>query len=256
MAGISHVSAPPWERDLFVAGESSGTVHVWSLDRAAEVATVDTVFEFGGRRLDLVTGDEPLIVAGAWARHGVWGYTLAGERVWQDRERSAVRRVTALDAGRVAVGYARGPAVVLDATGQQLRSLRGVTEVHPLTPDLSLLESNGSVRLADADLEPTGKRIALRSFAVLDAAAGGGHVAVAEAAGPLRILDFDGAERAAHTEPGRHTLDVGYERASGTWQALVLPYRDGGGCELVRLSDDAEVLERRLRCRARRDLAG
>jgi hypothetical protein len=247
MPGIWHVAAPPWEQDLFVAGAFERTAHVWSLGRAAEVACVDTVLDFGGRRLDLVTGGEPVIVAGAWERQGVCGYSLTGERIWQNKKRFAVQHVTALASGRVAVGYAKGPAAVLDAaTGQELRSLRGVTGVHALTPEMSLLASNTYVRLADAELEPMGQRIPLRSFAVLDAAAGAHHVAVAEAAGPLRILALDGAERAAHTVADGHVLAVTYERASGTWRALTSVDRgDAVDYGLVRLSDDAEVLEQR-----------
>ena len=94
-------------------------------------------------------------------------------------------------------------------TGQELRSLRAVTRVYALTPDMSLLVSNAHVQLADGELEPTGKRIPLRSFAVLDAAASAEHVAVAEAGGPLRILHFDGTERAVHVVPGGHVLTVG-----------------------------------------------
>src|SRR3954447_25163452 len=172
MPDIRHVSAPRWEPDLFVAGEFERTAHVWSLSRANEVANVDTVFDFGGRRLALVTGDAPVIVAGAWARHGVCGYSLTGEQMWQNKARSAVQHVTALASGRVAVGYAKGPAAVLDAaTGQELRSLRGVTGVHALTPEIPLVASNASGRPADAEREPMGLRIPLRSFAVLDAAA-------------------------------------------------------------------------------------
>lgn len=247
MPDIRHVAAPRWEPDLFVAGEFERTAHVWSLSRATEVATVDTVFDFGGRRLAIVTGDAPVIVAGAWARHGVCGYSLTGEQIWQNKARSAVQSVTALGSGRVAVGYAKGPAAVLDAmTGQELRSLRAVTGVHALTPAMSLLESTTYVQLADTNLEAIGKRIALRSFAVLDAATSGEHVAVAEAAGPLRILDLDGTERAAHAVPGGHVLTVARDRATGTWPAVSRVERGTDvAYELIRLSDDAELLERR-----------
>lgn len=247
MPGIWHVAAPPWEQDLFAAGAFERTAHVWSLGRAAEVACVDTVFDFGGRRLGLVTGVEPVIVAGARERQGVCGYSLAGQRIWQNKTRSASQYVTALASGRVAIGYEWGSATVLDATtGQALRSLRGVTRVHALTPQMSLLASNTFVRLADAALDPLGQRIPLRSFAVLDAGASADHLALAEAGGPLRILDFDGTESATCTVAGGHALAVAYERASRTWRALTCVDRwDVVEYGLVRLSDDAELLEQR-----------
>src|SRR4051794_3081527 len=101
MPDIRHMDAPRWEPDLFVAGEFEQTAHVWSLERATEVVKIDTVFDFGGRRLALVTGDTPVVVAGAWARHGVCGYSVTGEQIWQDKTRSAVQHVTALARGRV-----------------------------------------------------------------------------------------------------------------------------------------------------------
>jgi hypothetical protein len=194
-----------------------------------------------------VTGDLTMVAAGAWERQGVCGYTLAGERVWQNKTRSGVQSVTALAAGRVAVGYGKGPAAVLDvATGQELRSLRGVTGVRALTPGMSLLESSTYVRFADTEFEPLGKRIELRSFAVVDAAASPEHVAMAEAGGPLRILDLDGVERAAHVVPGGHVLRVTYEHATGTWLAITSVDRgEVVDHVLLRLTDDAEVLEHR-----------
>jgi hypothetical protein len=245
MPDIWHVAAPPWEGDLFVAGEFERTAHVWSLGQAAPVADFDTVFDFGGRRLAMLTGDTPVVVAGAWARHGVCCYSLTGERLWQNKARTNVQHVTALASGRVAVGYGKGPAAVLNAsTGEELRSLRGVTAVYALTPGMSLLESSTYVRLADAELEPIGERIELRSFAVLGAAASAEHIAVAEAGGPLRILDLDGAERAAHTVPGGHVLTVAHDRATGTWRAVTRVERqDKVNYGHIRLSDDGEVLE-------------
>lgn len=245
MPDIWHLAAPPWEGDLFVAGEFERTAHVWSLGRRTPVAVVDTVFDPGGRRLALVTGDTPVVVAGAWARHGVCGYSLTGEPLWEDRTQSHVQDVTALAHGRVAVGHARGPARVLDgSTGAEVRSLRGVTGVHALTPTVSLLESSAHYRLADTELEPLGRRIELRSFAVLAAAASAEHVAVAEAGGPLRILDLDGTERAAYAVPGGHVVSVAHDRATGTWRAVTRVERqDEVDHRHVRLSDDGEVLD-------------
>ena len=119
-----------------------------------------------------------------------------------------------------------------------------MTGVHALTPAVSLLESSGHYRLADAELEPLGRRIELRSFAVLAAAASAEHVAVAEAGGPLRILDLDGTERAAHAVPGGHVVSVAHDRATGTWRAVTRVERqDEVDHRHVRLSDDGEVLD-------------
>lgn len=40
-----------------------------------------------------------MVVTGAWERHGVCGYDLTGQRLWQDRSRTNVEAVTALTGG-------------------------------------------------------------------------------------------------------------------------------------------------------------
>ncbi|WP_409330594.1 hypothetical protein [Trujillonella humicola] len=246
MTDIRLVSASPWEQDLFVVGEFERMAHVLSVSKAAVLASVDTVLDYGGRRLALISAENPVIVAGAWARHGVCGYSLAGVQLWQNESRSGVQQVTALAAGTVAVAYEKGPAVVLDgSSGEQVSALPGVRGVHALTPSLSLLEGSGYMQLADGNLQSVGDRISLRSFGVLDAAADAEHVAVAEAGGPLRILTLAGVERATHLVPGGRVVAVAYEAGTGTWRAVSRVDReDDVHHELLRLSDDADVLER------------
>lgn len=242
------LAAPPWEHELFVAGELERIAHVWSLDRGA-VASLDTVFDFGGRRLALVTDEAPVVVAGAWARHGVCGYSLTGDLLWQDRARSNVQRLTALSSGRVAVGYATGPARVLDArTGEEIQSLKGTTHVLALTPDASVLVSGSYVRLAGHDLEPTSGRIALPPYApvVLDAAAGPGQVAISTIDHGVWLVDRAGAHRSVFDVPGGRAPFIAFDTLTGHWQVLTrIDRRDDVRFELVSLTADAEVVARR-----------
>jgi hypothetical protein len=204
---LREVAAPPWEEDLLVTAQFERVVHVWSMARAARCATFETVFEFGGQRLALVTGERPVVVAGAWARHGVCGYDLTGNLLWQDRSRTAVQVVTALARGRVVVSYERNATRVLEAaSGDEVRSLRGVRQVIALAPEVSLGLGSGWCRLLDQWLDPQGSRIAMRGFAILSAATDGEHLALAEAGGPLRILDSDGRERASLVDHFQHIV--------------------------------------------------
>ncbi len=72
---LSEVAVPPWGEDLLVAAWFGGVVGVWSVAGRARCAEFNTVYDFGGRRLALVPGERPVVVAGAWARHGVCGGT-------------------------------------------------------------------------------------------------------------------------------------------------------------------------------------
>lgn len=223
------------------AAEFEHVVHVGSITTGAPSITFETIFDWGGRRLALVSDDDPVVVAGAWTRHGVCGYDLAGMRLWQDTSRSAVQVITSLADGRVAVSYSRGPTRVLQAaSGRQLRSLHGVRQVFALTPDTSLAMGSGWCRLLDRSLAPSGPRIAAPSALLVSAATDGVHLTLVEVGGPLRILDLDGNERASIAGHVRHVV---HDPVTATWVALQ-ELRDGQ-TSLLRLGDDAQVLDER-----------
>jgi len=240
MIDLREVAAPLWGEDLLVTSLFERVVHVWSLERAALCATFETVYDFGGRRLAVVPGESPVVVAGAYTRHGVCGYDLTGQRLWQDFKRTNVQILTVLAEGRVAVSYNRGPTRVLEAaTGQEVRSLRGVLNVIALTPDLSLAVGGGWCRLLDRSLDPLGSRIPTGLHPVWGAASDGEHLAIT-ASGPLRILDLKGRERATVPEFFRHVV---YDPVTKTW--VVVREANDGQTTLLRLDHDAKVLEQR-----------
>ncbi len=241
MIDLREVAAPPWEEDLLVTAEFERVVHVWSRERAARCATFETVHDFGGRRVAIVPGERPVVVAGAYTRHGVCGYDLSGELLWQDRSRTNVQILTALAGGRVAVSCSRGPTRVLEAaTGEEVRSLRGVLQVIALTRDLSLGVSSGWCRLLDGSLDPLGPRIMTGLYPAWLAATGGEHLAVSGIGGPLRFLDLDGRERGSVAGHFRH---VAHDPVTDTW--VLVWDSDDGQTSLLRLTHDAEVLEQR-----------
>lgn len=247
---LRELAAAPWEEHLLATAEFQHAVHVWSLAKGTPTAAFATVFDWGGRRLALVDGDDPVVVAGAWARHSICGYDLSGQRLWQDTSRSAVQVLTALSDGRVAVSYNRGPTRVLQAaSGQQLRSLHGVRQVFALTPDASLGMGSTWCRLLDRSLDPSGPRIAVPSALLVSAATDGVHLALAEVGGPLRIVNLDGRERASIAWHARH---VAHDPVTATWVAL--QESADGRTSLLRLDDDAQVLDQRT-CAPVRDVA-
>ncbi|MCC9204572.1 hypothetical protein [Arthrobacter sp. zg-Y769] len=237
---LREVAAPPWEEDLLVTARPKGVVDVWSLMRGARCVTFETVWGSGGWRGALVPGEHPVVVAGAWEHHGVCGYDLTGQRLWQDRSRTNVEAVTALTGGRVVVTHLRRATRVLEAaTGEEMRTLRGALRVIALRPDLTLAVGGGWCRLLDRSLDPLGSRISTGLNTVWCAASDGEHLAINEIGGPLRILDSDGQERARIAEHFRHLL---HDPVTNTWVAV----QDfGEKNSLLRFSNDGEVLERR-----------
>jgi len=237
-----NVATAPWDADLVAAGRRGGVVDVLSVHRGQRLASFETLWDGSGWRGTVVAGDVPVIVAGAWERHGVCGYDLSGERLWQDRSRTAVNVVTAVADGRVVVSYARRATRVLDAaTGEEIRSLRGIERLVPLSPDLSLGVGGGWYRLMDRSLDPLGSRIATGLNLVWFAATDGEHLAIWELGGPVRVLDSDRRERA------RLAVDqlqiIVHDPVTGTWVGL--RRADDGRSWLFRFSDDGEILDER-----------
>lgn len=241
MNDLREVAAPPWEEDLLVAADFHGAMGLWSLARGARCAEFDTMYDFGGRRVALVPGERPVVVVGAYERHGVCGYDTAGERLWQDRSRTNVQTLTALAGGRVAVSYNRSTTRVLEAaTGHEVRSLRGVRRVFALRPDVSLGLGSDWCRLLGRSLDPLGPRIPVPSAALVSVAYDGDHVAIAEVGGPLRIIDSGGRERARVDDHFRHVV---HDPTTDTW--VLIRATSEGQYSLLRLTHDAEVLEQR-----------
>lgn len=240
---LLNVATPPWEEDLLVTARTKGIVDVWSLVRGARYATLETVWGSGGWRGALVTGEHPVVVAGSWERHGVCGYDLTGQRLWQDRSRTNIEAVTALTGGRVVITHLRRATRVLEAaTGEEMRTLRGALKVIALTSDLTLAVGGGWCRLLDRSLDPLGSRISTGLNTVWFAASDGEHLVVDELGGePLRILDSDGRERARMDESFRHIL---HDPVTNTWVAV---QNSEAEHSLLRFSNDGEVLERRSR---------
>lgn len=235
------VAAPPWTDDLVAVAHHGGLVDVWSLARAERLGSLETLWDGGGWRGAVVLGDRPLVVAGAWERHGVCGYDLSGERLWQDRSRTNVHTVTALAGGRVVVTHSRRATRVLEAaTGEELRTLRGVLRLVPLTSDLSLGAGGGWCRLLDGDLDPVGPRIPTGLNTVWSAATDGELLVVQELAGPCRVLDGDGRDRA--TVPGSFRA-LAHEPRTGTWVGLGSTTHEREA--LVRFDEDGTVVDQR-----------
>jgi hypothetical protein len=114
---IRDIACPLENADLFATAEFDGRVTVWSVAAQKPIATFGTVSEFGGKRLAILDGDPPIVVAGAWARHGVCAYEASsGRMLWQRRDLRQVQTLSALPSGRVGVGFERRVFHILAAS--------------------------------------------------------------------------------------------------------------------------------------------
>lgn len=236
--------------DNVFATPHGSRVTVWSLDDRAGVASFDTVYEFGGERLAIVTDTRPVVAAGAWERHGICAYEgSTGETIWQRRDLRQVQGLYPLPAARVAAGFSDGPLHVLDiATGDTLFKLRGVQAIYAdATSQFAVGAGHtGAEWFALYDVLRGGRvwRRAIDTFAVLHAAVAPPGVVVAEATGSLRAFDWAGDEVWKWPPPrGEHVLRVAWHRELAAWMALLWPYGHRRPSVLLTVSADGELVE-------------
>lgn len=121
--------------DRFLTADWSGRVSYWRGVSAEPVATFQTVWSFGGRRLAL-GGDanEPVAVSASWERHGVCAYNAAtGALLWQRRDIKRVQHLAAPPGLSVVTACSdERPMQVLDlADGSTLARVRAVRGCWP-----------------------------------------------------------------------------------------------------------------------------
>lgn len=243
-----HVASSPFLPDTFLTASADGQVIVWSFEKRAPVAHLETVFDSGGSRVTAI--DVPaaglLVVAGNW-RGPVAGYEVrTGEAIWSRPELRHVQCLSALEGGVVAAGFDRGPLRIIDArNGETLEIVRGVKEAFPVRGETILCVDRNTATVSLRNWK-NGEHYwthAREGFAVLAAEAAADTVLVGEACGPLRALALGGGERWSWRPPeGSHALAVARHQKAGTWTARISFYEQGGADALVTLADDGELL--------------
>jgi len=253
MADIRHIACAIQESDLFVTAQFQHTVSMWSLARRRKVAQFDTVLDFGGRRLAVVPGRQPVVIAGAYNLHGVCAYSaMDGEVLWQRKDLRKVQYVCWLGAGRTAeqvgVGFdSRAFQLLCLRSGRTISSMRAVRELY-LSPyaTVALRVSESSVSVCSLPDWSILWKQPLRSFAVLDAAIGPDAVVFSEAGGSLRCFDLQGRDLWEWAPgAGRHVTRTAWGESSDTWLAVEWPYGTGGPDTLVVLDRGGHPISRK-----------
>lgn len=142
--------------DLFATGEFEHSVTVWSLTARAQVAAFETVLDFGGTRLGLAGGEDPLVLTGAYFSHGLVAYDArTGEFRWQRKDLKGVQRVSVSEGvGRATVGLEKGGVHVLDLeSGATEFVIRG-GQYGTIDADGAFVTGRGWVAMVNRDGSP------------------------------------------------------------------------------------------------------
>ena len=215
------------------------------------VSQISSGLDFGGRRLAVITGDQPVVVVGAYYRYGVSTYYASNsQRMWERRDLKRVQSVRIIPSGQesttIGVGREGAPFLVLDSiSGAEVASLRGVRDAFA-SPDgqLALQELRTGIRLCSLPEWNVIWSKPLESFGVLDAAFGPQGMACSWAGRGVDCFDFKGT-RIWHWDPpeGAHVLRVAWSHPADSWVGVCRPYKgDASASEwLVGIQSDGKA---------------
>ncbi|HYP24181.1 MAG TPA: hypothetical protein VEV43_11455 [Actinomycetota bacterium] len=230
------------DSDLAVGWGRFDAVHVFSLSRRELLGSFASIFERGGRRLAVVDGDPPVVVAGAWDRYGVAGYGIDGELVWERRDLKKSQQLHPVGKGGVAVGMEYKMMHVVEATtGETVRTVRGADYLcHDGRSSLVMAVRRGSYDLVAYAVPEWRQAWKVQLSGVIDVALSQDAVLTTGTEGhahlnPSRSLTFDpkgvtcvdmsGAVAWTWTpKTSGHVFRVAWSRALGAWAGLYRAY--------------------------------
>lgn len=202
MIEIRHVIASSSSR-LVVLGAFERDVEVWDVPGRRLLAAFPTVFDFGGSRLAL-SDERGVLLAGAFKRHGVVGYSMkSGAQLWHRPDLKRVQHLTLNANGSLGYcGRQDAPCEVVDTTtGVTVDRLRGSRSIFESRWEAVRLNDGRQLRLEMASRKE-GLPISRLTFAVLDATFAPGKLLITESTGPLRCLALLSGDEVWRYDPG------------------------------------------------------
>jgi hypothetical protein len=174
-----HVSVAN-DGDHVALGAFKEAVDIWSLGRRRLLSQIRTVLDFGGQRLAVCATPEPVVVAGAWERHGICAYSIDGTVLWQRKDLKKVRTIACARGGAgVAACFSEGPMRVLDSmSGETISEVRAVRDyAEDSLAGVGAAALRGGVALVDTASWEVKWKAPVPGFALLDIALAPGAIA-------------------------------------------------------------------------------
>ncbi|WP_457618860.1 hypothetical protein [Lutibacter sp.] len=246
MAGfqVRHVvSSSTGRRVLFGAFEQE--IVIFDLLSGTRSETIQTTFDFGGRRLAL-SDEVDGVLAAAYYIHGLALYFCnTGREVWRRKDVKKVQCITlSRDGIKAYCGIEGSSLLVIDLySGETVRKIKGAVALYDSPYD--------RVKFLDGTrpqvLEEDGHRrfyVERTTFAFLDVAFAPGLLCVSEAGGPVRCIDLlTGHEQWRYDPPsGTHLLSLSYCDEGYCFLGIEWSFEKGGTKRMLRLSYDEGIV--------------
>lgn len=257
MSDIQHIAAAARGDERFLTAEFERRVRLWSFADRSLVAELDTVLDFGGHRLALCEADgAPVVVAGAWERHGVCAYAADGTRLWQRKDLRQPQHLSPAAGGELlAACFEEGPMHVVRAgSGETVAKVRGIGRFYASRfAGVGLGEGYAEVALVGTDDWKVRWKAPIEGFAILSAAAAPAAFAVGD------VVEFDSGGRSSVTcldlagdalwnwsaPADTNCAALGWDDDAAEWVGLLNHIDNERPDTLVRWSPDGELLSER-----------
>ena len=231
---IHHVSCSKGFPDLFATAYTEKYVTVWSFQNKRKISELDTILDFGGRRLLISQHPFPVLITGAYQRYGLCAYDpFNGSVIWHRKDLNKVQRLRSgvFKDGKlyISVCIQSRPCHLIDfQTGDTIVTFRGINDIYPGSkiPSAIMVDKKyiKYYSFASNSFEWKVNKI---EFAVLDCHIGEKFILVSEVGGPLRCFDHEGNELWQwHCPEEHHILNVMWDEKSNQWFSNMFSLKD------------------------------
>lgn len=230
---IRHIACS-FNSSIIALAEFEHKVHIFDILTMKKLLDLDTVLDFGGRRLCISEKGDRL-VAGAYNRYGIVMYDLQTKNVlWERKDLKKVQRIKFnLKNDKIYAFFSDKAGCVLDSkTGKTLKKLKGIYNIyesqysncHILQKSTLIIESKGKII-----------PISNRSFAVLDLEIMPSSFAVTESGKELSVYSLLDGSLLWRYNPhsGNHILKLGYNSNKKLLLGIEWPFVKGGDKKLI-----------------------
>jgi outer membrane protein assembly factor BamB len=243
-----HVAAAACSDTHFLTAEFEHRVRLWSMPDRTAVSELDTVLDFGGIRLALCgTDSAPIIVAGAWERHGVCAYAADGTLLWQRKDLRQPQHIAPASGGTLVVACSdyRPAHVVTAEAGETVAKVRAVRRFYDSRfADVGLGEVYEHVVLVGTDDWEVRWKAPIEGFGILAAAAAPGAFTIAGTGqAPVTCLSVDGEPLWRWLPPSDVNCPaLAWDAEASNWLGVLNHVNNERPDTLVRWSQDGEIV--------------
>ncbi len=258
---IRHIAASE-STSIFAVAAFEHDVVVWDYSERRKIASLNTILDFGGRRLGIYNNNNvSLLITGAYNRYGVCAYdiSLPDTKTWWRRDLKNPQVISVSEKlGLILSSFEYGALKILDAvSGENILKISAADKCYfgPRDDEIILIRDFSTVRIASIK---TGRKICELPVqcGALDIAHNEDEILLADMSATSRespLVNVNPARLLCYSRDGRllwqhnsvinsHFLSVAWCSEMQLWFAIEWPYMHGGPQKLKALNKEGKLV--------------